>query len=215
MVRMQIFDSRKSWLKGRKGYIGGSDAAAIIGKNPYLSNVDLWRIKTGRLEPEDISDKPIVKYGHNAEASLRALFKLDYPKYKVYYRNNNMWHNDKYPFAHASLDGWLKDEDGRMGILEIKTTNILQSRQKEKWDHRIPDNYYCQVLWYMAVTEAEFAVLKAQLKYEYDNDIFLNVKHYFIERKDVEEDISYLMSRAMVFADCIKTDTEPALILNI
>ena len=49
----------------------------------------------------------------------------------------------------ASLDGELVDQDGRKGILEIKTTNILQSMQYEKWKDRIPDNYYIQVLHYL------------------------------------------------------------------
>lgn len=40
----------------------GSDAATILGKNPYKSNVDLWEEKTRRKEAPDISDKPYVKY---------------------------------------------------------------------------------------------------------------------------------------------------------
>ena len=42
-----------------------------------------------------------------------------------------MIRNEKYQWAHASLDGELTDQDGRKGILEIKTTNILQSMQRE------------------------------------------------------------------------------------
>lgn len=212
---MRVYDGREQWLKGREKFIGGSEAAAIVGLNPYMTNIDLWRIKTGRDTPEDISNKDFVRYGISAEPHLRALFAADYPDYEVGYIENNMWHNDVYPFAHASLDGWLTDKDGRKGILEIKTTNILQSRQKEKWDHRIPDNYYIQILWYMAVTGFEFAILKAQLKYDYDGDIFLNTKHYKIERSDVLDDIKYLMDKAAEFYKCIITDTEPNLILNI
>ena len=212
---MRVYDGREQWLKGREKFIGGSEAAAIVGLNPYMTNIDLWRIKTGRDTPEDISGKDFVKYGISAEPHLRALFAADYPDYEVGYIENNMWHNDVYPFAHASLDGWLTDKDGRKGILEIKTTNILQSRQKEKWDHRIPDNYYIQILWYMAVTGFEFAILKAQLKYDYDGDIFLNTKHYKIERSDVLDDIKYLMDKAAEFYKCIITDTEPNLVLNI
>lgn len=215
MVTKEKLKSRKEWMKRRASYIGGSEASAVIGKNPYMSNIDLWRIKTGRQQAEDIGAKDFVRYGTKAENHLRALFSLDYPQYKVEYTANNMWHNDKYPFAHASLDGWLTDPDGRKGILEIKTTNILQSRQKEKWDHRIPDNYYIQVLWYMAVTESDFAILKAQLKYDYDGDIFLNTKHYTIERSDVQDDIDYLMNRGAEFYQNIKEDREPPMILNI
>ncbi|MBO5971334.1 MAG: YqaJ viral recombinase family protein [Clostridia bacterium] len=216
MVRMEKLKSRKEWMGRRGSYIGGSEAAAVVGNNPYMSNIDLWRIKTGRQKAEDISDKDYVKYGTKAEKYLRELFALDYPQYEVGYTANNIWFNDKYPYAHASLDGWLTEkETGRRGIFECKTTNILQSIQKEKWNHRIPDNYYCQIIHYLAVTEFDFAILKAQLKYEYDGDIFLNTKHYIIERADVEDDITYLMQREETFHQYIIEDREPPMILNI
>ena len=214
-VRMIQLTSREEWLKKRTSYVGGSEAAALVGKNPYMTNIDLYRIKTGQQAKENIDSKDYVIYGHNAEPHLRELFALDYPQYKVGYIDNNIWLNDRYPFAHASLDGWLTDQDGRKGILEIKTTNILQSMQKEKWDHRIPDNYYCQVLWYMGVTGFDFAILKAQLKYDYDGDVFLTTKHYQIERSEVEEDINYLMQRGEAFAEYIKKGKEPPLVINI
>lgn len=138
--------------------------------------------KKGQMSPVDISDKSYVKYGNDAEPLLRALFALDYPEYKVEYYDNNMIINKKYPWAHASLDGELMDPDGRRGILEIKTTNILQSMQWEKWDNRIPDNYYIQVLHYLLVTEYDFVVLKAQLKRVRDGEVRLTTKHYHIER---------------------------------
>lgn len=213
MVKMITFENRDEWLKGRSGRIGGSEAAAIVGLNPYLSNVELWEIKTGRREREDISEKPFVKYGHSAEEHLRELFALDFPQYKVGYVDNNMFLNDQFSFAHASLDGWLEDDQGRKGILEIKTTNILQSMQKEKWNDRIPDNYYIQVLWYMIVTEFDFAVLKAQLRFDYGKDVQFITKHYFIERSEVEDDINYLLNAGKRFVEYIKTDKKPPLVL--
>ena len=131
MIHKTILDSREEWLEHRLNGIGGSEISAIIGCNPYMTNVDLWKYKTGQLEHEDISDKSYVKYGINAEPLLRELFKLDYPEYEVFYEENNSFKNDKYPFALASLDGWLVErETGRKGVWECKTTNILQSMQK-------------------------------------------------------------------------------------
>lgn len=210
---MYILKDRDEWLKARSGRIGGSDASAIIGMNPYRTNIELWQIKTGQLIPEDISDKPYVKYGTEAEQHLRELFKLDYPEYQVMYEENNMWLNDKYPFAHASLDGWLVDQDGRRGVWECKTTNILQSMQKEKWDHRIPDNYYIQVLHYLMVTEFDFAVLKAQLKYDFDDEVYLQTRHYKMERSDVQEDIDFLVSAEKKFWQDIQEKRMPDFIL--
>lgn len=152
MVHMIRLKSHEEWLKHRDR-IGGSDAAAIVGMNPYKNNVELWQIKTGQVVPEDISDKPYVKYGTEAEQYLRELFKLDFPEYQVEYVENNMFFNDKYPFAHASLDGWLTDPAGRRGVWECKTTQIQHPGQKGKWIGRVPDNYYIQILHYLMVTE--------------------------------------------------------------
>lgn len=213
-VSMKVLGNNAEWLMARKNRIGGSDASAIVGMNPYKTNIELWEEKTGRRVAPDISNESYVKYGHDAEEYLRELFAIDYPQYQVLYEENNMWLNDKYPFAHASLDSWLIDEDGRKGVLEIKTTNILQSMQKEKWKDRIPDNYYIQVLHYLMVTEFEFAILKAQLKYEHNNgDVFLTTKHYKIERAEVEEDIKYLEDAERRFHEYIINDRQPNLVL--
>lgn len=212
MIEMRILKDRAEWLANRSR-IGGSEASCIIGMNPYMSNVELFEIKTGLRTPEDISDKPYVKYGTEAEQHLRELFKLDFPEYQVFYEENNMFLNDKYPFAHASLDGWLVDQEGRKGVWECKTTNILQSMQKEKWKDRIPDNYYIQILHYLMVTEFDFAILKAQLKSEFNGDIYLQTKHYKIERADVEEDIKYLESSEREFWMQVQERKRPALIL--
>lgn len=212
MVEMIVLKDREEWLANRQR-IGGSDASAILGMNPYRTNIELWQIKTGQLQAEDISEMPYVKYGTQAEMHLRGLFRLDFPEYKVEYIENNMWLNDKFPFAHASLDGWLTDENGRKGILEIKTTNILQSMQKEKWKDRLPDNYYIQLLHYLMVTEFEFAVLKAQLKSEFNGEIYIQTKHYKIERSEVQADIEFLEDSERKFWECVQKNIRPALIL--
>lgn len=212
-VEMMQLGSREEWLQARAGRIGGSDASAILGMNPYRTNIELWQIKTGQLVPEDISDKPYVKYGTEAEQYLRELFKLDFPEYQVCYEENNMFLNGKYPFGHASLDGWLIDQNGRLGVWECKTTNILQSMQKEKWDHRIPDNYYIQILHYLLITEFDFAILKAQLKSEFGGEIYIQTKHYKIERSEVQADIDLLEASERKFWKQVQERRRPDLIL--
>ena len=204
--------NREEWLQKRKQRIGGSEASAIVGMNPYMDNNDLWEIKTGRKEA-GVSDNALMQYGRDAEPYIRELFKLDFPQYKVFYEENNMWVNDKYPFAHASLDGWLEDENGRRGILEIKTTNVLSSMAKEKWKGAVPQNYHIQVLHYMMVFEADFAVLKARLKFDYDGEIVIHERHYFFERYELEADIKALEEAERNFYQYVIEDKRPPLIL--
>lgn len=213
MVKKRILSSRDDWLENRLKGIGGSEISAVVGCNPYMDNVTLWEIKTGRRKADDISGKPYVQYGTQAEEHLRALFALDFPQYEVMYEENNSFTNDQYPFAQASLDGWLIDEKGKSGILEIKTTEILRAGQWDKWKDRIPQNYFCQVCFYMAVMEADFAVLKAQLKTDFGGDVRLETRHYHIERSEVQEDIDYLMQKGAEFWEYVKSDTRPPLVL--
>lgn len=213
-VEMFVCKTREEWLARRTGYIGGSDAASVIGLSPWKSNVELWEEKTGRKAAPDISDNAAVRYGTEAEKYLRGLYALDNPQYGVEYVGNNFWLNSDYPFAHASLDGWLTEKDtGRRGILEIKTSNILQSMQREKWREKIPEQYYCQLLHYMMITGFDFAELHAQLRFDYGGDIVFQRRTYHIERSDVEQDIEILKGAEMMFAMLIETDTRPALIL--
>ena len=207
------YPSREQWLKARRNRIGGSDAAACMGLNPYKDNVTLWEEKMGLTIPDDISDRPYVRYGAEAEAYLRGMFALDFPEYRVEYSENHMYLNSRYPWMHASLDGVLVDPAGRHGVLEIKTTEILQGSQRVKWEDRIPDNYYCQVLHYLAVTEYEFAVLKAQLKRGTGMDTRIEIRHYLIERSEVGEDIQALVEAEKRMYDCIRSGRRPDLIL--
>lgn len=205
--RMIQLKNRDEWLAERGKRIGGSEAAALVGLNPWLNNVKLWEIKTGRLTSPNISNEATV-YGARAEAAIRQLYELDHPEMQVQYAPDNMWLYDAYPFAHASLDGWMTDRDGRLGVLEIKTSTAESRLQWHKWDGRIPDNYYCQVLWYMMVTGAEFAELRAYIRGR-----TREIRDYHIERSDVSDDIAMLAETGAAFWEYVQTDTQPPLVL--
>ena len=53
-IKMTTYRSRKGWLDNRTG-IGGSDAACILGLNPWTTNLDIFNYKTGRDKAPDIS----------------------------------------------------------------------------------------------------------------------------------------------------------------
>lgn len=213
IYRVHDFPDEAAWLAGRMNGIGGSDASAVVGMNPYKTNIELFEEKTGRRIQEDISEKPYVIYGKQAEEYIRELFRLDYPEYQVEHHEFRILQSLSYPFMQASLDGELTDQEGRRGILEIKTTNILQSMQYEKWKDRIPDNYYIQVLHYLLVTGYDFVVLRAHLVSEWGRDRRTTVKHYFIEREEVREDLDMLLKEEKKFWAYVESGRKPPLIL--
>ena len=138
---------------------------------------------------------------------------MDYPEYQVSYYENRILRSTAYPFLQASLDGELLDQEGRKGILEIKTTNILQSMQYEKWKDRIPDNYYIQILHYLLVTGYEFVVLRAHLISMWDRDKRTTVKHYFIQPSEVLADLEMLLQEEKKFWQYVESGRKPPLIL--
>lgn len=202
----------EAWLEARKRGLGGSDAGAAIGANKYRSNVDLWCEKTGLAEHEDISDKPAVKFGKQAETHIRELFKLEHPEITVEYHEFYMYLNDTYPFLYATLDGELTDETGQRGILEIKTATIQNAGGWAEWVDGIPQSYYAQVLHQLAATGWEFVIIFAYLRTPYNGNVARLIERR-IERAEVEEDIKYLIERETAFWQAVETKRRPPLIL--
>lgn len=207
---------RTQWLNERKLRITGTLISAIVGENPYMTNTQAYQLFKGTFTLEDISNKPQVIYGKKAEPFIRELFALDHPQYTVEAPNDNelIVHSD-YDYMAGSPDGFLYDSNGNLGILEIKTSEIVSSMHREKWSNgNIPINYYCQVLWYMFITNAKFAVLHAQLKYSDGKDVWTTRRDYEFYLEQVKDDIEWLRTKAIEFWHNVQNDKEPNLIVK-
>lgn len=205
------FKSRKDWLTARTFGIGGSDASAVIGMNPWKSNLDLWEQKVFGRSANDISDKPAVIYGNNCEEPLRQIYQAKRPGMEVNYKSNTLLRSRAAPYMLYSPDGLLVEkETERKGILEIKTSTLLRSMDREKWRDRIPDNYFIQVLHGMNVTGFDFVELIAELTY---NENSSSIRVYHIERDEVEEDLRELQEAIQEFWEMVETKKEPPLLL--
>ena len=208
--------THEEWIQERKKGLGASDAGTIIGVNKWKSNVELWQEKIGLREPEDISYKPYVQYGHDAEPHLRALFALDHPELRVTYESPyKMIFSDELPFIFATPDGELEElATGRKGGLEVKTTEIMNPRQWTEWKGRIPDQYFAQVCHQFLATGWDFIFLLAQIKWtNREGEKMKMIKEYPIERIDVLDSIEYLKPMEVDFWHHVKTKKEPGLIL--
>lgn len=208
-------EDHETWLKERMNGIGGSESGSVLGLNPWCSNVQLWRYKTGKEVPPDISDKPAVQFGKVAEEHIRELFRLDYPNMGLDYHAYWVYRNDAYPWQFATLDGELIDETGRRGILEIKTTTIQNKSQWDEWENGIPQRYYAQILHQLSATGWQFAILRAYIRYYKGGEFRAAVRDYRIERDDVLDDIAYLREQEMRFMDCVNSGKPPAAIITM
>lgn len=201
-----------AWLEARRHGLGGSDAGAAVGVNKYRSNVDVWNEKTGAVEPMDISDKPAVKFGKLAERHIRALFALEHPEMTVEYHEFYMYFQPERPWLYATLDGELTDENGRRGVLEIKTSTIQSAAGWNEWKDGIPQSYYAQVLHQLAATGWDFVILFAYLRTPFSRTSARLVERN-IERSEVGDDIDYLIERETEFWKAVESGTRPPLIL--
>lgn len=143
-----------AWLKSRKAGVGGSDMSTILGLNSFKTPYELWLEKTGRVEPEDISDKWAIVKGNALENELRKRFRAQHPEMLVTDGTDKQFISRERPYLRASLDGILQGEDGSFGILEIKTAG---NRRAVDWHDedgnlRIPPYYLAQVEFYALVT---------------------------------------------------------------
>ena len=138
--------NREEWLKARKKGIGGSDAAAIIGLNPYSTAYSVWADKLDLVPPKQ--DSEAMRQGRDFEDIVAHRF-MEATGKKVR-RKNSIIRNPKYPFAHATVDRLVVGENAG---LECKTTSSLNLKKFR--DGEYPDTYYCQCVHYMAVTGAD------------------------------------------------------------
>ena len=144
MKASEMESNNAEWLKLRQKGIGGSDASVILGMNQWKSPYQLWLEKTGEVEPEDISKKETVHFGHVLEQVVADEFCNRTGK-KV--KRCGVYRMNDYPFIQASFDRLVVGEDAG---LECKTTN---SFARSGWDEgEIPPSYYVQCQHYMLVS---------------------------------------------------------------
>lgn len=134
---------REEWLKYRSMGIGGSDAAAIVGLNPYTTPYSLWADKTGRLPEQE--ENEAMRQGRDLEAYVAERFTEATGK-KVR-RRNVMFQHDDYNFITANID---REVVGERAGLECKTTSVMNLRKFKNGE--FPDQYYVQCVHYLAVT---------------------------------------------------------------
>ena len=137
---------KKEWLKYRKQGIGGSDAGAVCGLNPYRTAMQVYQDKTS----EDIEeiDNEAMRQGREFEDYVARRF-TEATGRKVR-RANAMFYHEKYPFMLADVDRMVVGENAG---LECKTASPYMA---DKWeDGKIPLSYQIQCCHYMAVCGAD------------------------------------------------------------
>lgn len=191
MIQKITTNNHEEWLELRSKYIGGSDAAAVVGLNPWCSPYSLWAEKTKRLPA--FEGNLATEVGTWLEDFIAK--KFEQVTGKKVRRVNQSFINDQYPWAIANID---RDVIGEDEGLECKSTSELNLKKYKNGE--FPANYYVQCVHYLAVTGKKrwnLAVLIGNKEF----------KTFVIERD--EDEIAALMGEEEEFFHYIETDTPP------
>ncbi len=191
--------SREDWLQFRKQGIGSSDAAAACGIHPYLSMLELWMIKTGRMASnidESIEGYSPLYWGNTLEPMV-AKYYQEHTGNKVRRVNAILQHPDPdKTFMLANLDYAITGND-EVQILECKTAG---EHGAKLWKHGVPLYVTCQVQHQLAVTGKQAAHICVLLCGH-------EAKIYKVERD--ERLIESIMEHERLFWQYVQTDTPP------
>lgn len=149
--------------------LGGSDAGAAVGVNPWKAPIEVWGEKTG-LHPSLFEDTESTFWGRELEDPVAAVFARRHPDLTVW-RDQRIYAHPQLEFLFANLDRRI----GFEGILEVKTAD---KDMADHWEDGPPIYYQLQVQHYLAVMGLAWAwvvVLLGGNRY----------REYLLERDDL------------------------------
>lgn len=149
-------DDQAEWLSHRDSGIGASEIAGVMslpGVVHRSSPLKVFLQKTGKIEPDDLSDVEAVEWGHIMEPVIAQQYakKTGRPVETGRTGRFQVLRSKRYPWAMCSLDFWTADNDSSpRRPLEIKNVSAFMA---EDWLNGPPDYYYAQVQQQILITE--------------------------------------------------------------
>ena len=150
---------RSEWLKLRNESIGGSDMAIIMNLNDFKSGFELWGEKVGTSNPSKFTNE-MQFWGIELEEKIADIYqywendfetthtnRLSGVKKRTVEKPEKMFYSKEYPFMHSNPDG-IVVEDGKKGLLEVKTTSKFNL---DKYAGGLPPYYLIQMQHYLSI----------------------------------------------------------------
>jgi putative phage-type endonuclease len=192
--------SQAEWLEVRRQGIGSSDCAAACGLNPYMSMLELWMIKTGRIQQnieDDHQGHAPLYWGKQLEPLVAEYYSL-HTQHKVRRVNAVLQHPD--PDKHfmlANLD-YAVVGTPEVQILECKTAG---EHGAKLWRDGVPLYVLCQVQHQLAVTGKQAAHV-CVLLCGHETKIFKVTRS--------ESVIRHIIQAERQFWDCVEQNIPPS-----
>lgn len=180
-----------AWHETRRKGIGGSSLSELLGFHwkSYAGNMvymddeelDEHCLQTAIEKATPVKsvynpDTGVLYRGHKVEPALIARYAITHNKRVAI--SKATWQG-KDDFQVINLDGIILDKNGKPeGILECKT-----SSREWTWQHGVPINYRCQVLWYLRALGFKYA----DVAVKFDTGVFEVYRVYADETIDGTE----------------------------
>lgn len=166
---------KEEWKKLRQGGLGGSDAGAICGVNPYKSGLEVFYEKIGELPAKE--DNEAMEWGRTLEPIIAEKFAKQsaleiipevYLNCPVISDNalpftvidpEDIYCSPIHPFMFANPDRIIFHPAIGTGILEIKTSN--EYNYSDWMEGNLPKSYVLQIHHYMYVMDCSYAIIAA------------------------------------------------------
>jgi predicted phage-related endonuclease len=177
----------------RSKFLGGSDAAAVMGLSPWATPVELWRLKTGRdtPEPPDPVRLKMLERGKRLEPFIRDMVidKLRSMGLTVELIDSNARYNDlEHQFLSCEIDFELQltgtviigerevTFDGEVVNADAKSvTGFARKKWGEVDTEDVPIEYAAQFMHGLMVTGRRCCLVAALRSFD-DVDIFWTVR---------------------------------------
>ncbi len=180
----------------RSLYIGGSDAAAILGLSPWKTTLDVYLDKVvGKNEEVDASKAKIFARGKRMEPYIIDLFAEETGL--VIARRGCRYQHPEYPFLCAEIDAEAESGEN----IEIKTVHPFASKDWGIMDtDDIPVYYAAQAMHGLMVTGKQVCIFGAMIGMD-------DFRTYRVERD--EDVITSLRQKEINFWNMVQNHTPP------
>lgn len=178
----------------RRHGIGASEIAAVAGLSPHATAFEVWAQK---ITGQQIEQTDAMELGHLLEAPIATFYARRNPDVEL--RECGTLRHPEHPWALATPDRLVVQNDNVVRLLEVKTAGLRAVSQWGDDDDAVPEHYLAQVQWQLFVTGqhvVDVAALVAGAP-----------RFYRIERSEVV--IGFLFERAQVFMEHLRTESPP------
>ena len=186
--------NREHWLSLRSSTVGSSEVATICGMNEWMTPMELWAEKTGKVPPREETEA--MWLGKQFEPTTGQLFARR-TGLKVEPANCLAAH-DVHEFATASPDFWVYLNACRT-VMEAKFT---KARNWKFWADGPPKQYLLQLNWQMSICGVESGYIAALIGGDADD-------FRWEEFPRSQELFEMCLEKAHIFIECVRKDIPP------